>query len=139
MPAGSYDIVIEQGVSYGLSIVYADSGNVPINLSAFSCARMQWQTDTNETISFTTSNNNYTLYYFNFENPASGLITFKVPASITAGYNFTSANYDLEIESIGEFYPSGGPQVIRLLEGTVTILPEITKISCAGIPWAYSL
>jgi hypothetical protein len=132
MPAGSYDIVIEQGVSYGLNIIYADSGNTPIDLSAFNCARMQWATDSNETISFTTSNTNNTLYYFNFETPASGLIVFKLPASITAGYNFTSANYDLELESIAEFYPSGGPQVIRLLEGTVTILPEITKISCAG-------
>jgi hypothetical protein len=133
MPAGSYDITIEQGVSYGLSIVYASSGNVPINLDAFSCARMQWSTSSNETISFTTSNTNHTLYYFEFETPASGLISFKLPASITAGYNFTTANYDLELESVAEFYPSGGPQVIRLLEGTVTILPEITKISCAGM------
>lgn len=133
MPAGSYDMVIEQGVSYGLNIVYADSENTPIDLDAFSCARMQWVTDTGETLSFTTSNDNHTLYYFEFETPASGLISFKLPASITGGYNFTTANYDLELESVAEFYPSGGPQVIRLLEGTVTVLPEITKISCVGI------
>ena len=133
MSAGSYDMVIEQGVSYGLSIVYADSGNAPIDLNAFNCARMQWNTDTQETLSFTTTNTNNSLYYFDFETPASGLITFKLPASVTAGYNFTSANYDLELEAIAEFYPSGGPQVIRLLEGTVTILPEITKISCSGV------
>jgi hypothetical protein len=132
MPAGNYNMVIEQGVSYGLSIVYADSGNVPINLNAFNCARMQWKTNSNETLSFTTSNTNYGLYYFAFETPASGLITFKLPASITAGYNFTSATYDMELESIAEFYPSGGPQVIRLLEGSITVLPEITKISCSG-------
>lgn len=134
MAAGSYDIVIEQGVSYGLSIVYADSGNTPIDLNAFSCARMQWNTDTNQSIAFTTTNTNHSLYYFAFETPASGLISFKLPASITAGYNFTTANYDLELESVGEFYPSGGPQVIRLLEGIVTILPEITKITCSGAP-----
>ena len=133
MPAGSYDMIIEQGVSYGLTIQYTDSDNNPIDLAAFNCARMQWNTNLGETLSFITSNNNHTLYYFDFETPVSGIIAFKIPASITGGYDFTTANYDLELESVAEFYPSGGPQVIRLLEGTVSILPEITKISCSGI------
>ena len=134
MAAGSYDIVIEQGVSYGLSITYADSGNVPIDLAAFDCARMQWITDNSQVYSFITSNTNSGLYLFEFGSPSSsGVINFKIPASITAGYNFTTANYDLELESVAEFYPGGGPQVIRLLEGTVTILPEITRITCSGV------
>jgi hypothetical protein len=135
MAAGSYDIVIEQGVSYGLSFVYADSGNTPIDLAAFSCARMQWDADNGQSYQFVTTNTNYSLYYFSLETPtASGVISFKLPASVTAGYDFSSANYDLELESIADFYPSGGgPQVIRLLQGTVTILPEITKINCSGV------
>lgn len=134
MPAGSYNFTIEQGVSFGISIQYADSGNVPIDLAAFSCARMQWNTNSNEVISFTTNNSNSGLYLFEFQSPtSSGIINFKLPASITAGYNFTSANYDLELESIADFYPGGGPQVIRLLQGSVSILPEITKITCSGI------
>jgi len=135
MPAGSYDFVIEQGTSFGLTIQYADSGNVPIDLAAFNCARMQWDTNTGESYQFTTNNTNYSLYYFTLESPlSSGIISFKLPASITAGYNFTSANYDLELETVADFYPSGGgPQVIRLLQGVVSILPEITKISCSGV------
>ena len=134
MSAGNYDMVIEQGVSYGLSLVYADSGNVPINLAAFSCARMQWTTNTQENFAFTTTNSNSGLYLFEFASPlSSGVINFKIPASITAGYNFTTANYDLELESIADFYPGGGPQVIRLLEGTVTVIPEITRITCSGV------
>lgn len=134
MPAGQYNFSIEQGTSFGFTIQYADSGNVPIDLTAFSCARMQWNANNNESYQFTTNNTNYSLYYFNLESPLqSGIITFKLPASITAGYNFTSANYDLELEAIGEFYPSGGPQVIRLLEGTVSVIPEITKINCSGV------
>lgn len=134
MGAGAYNIVIEQGTSYGFDITYADSGNVPIDLAAFSCARMQWNADNNQSYQFITTNTNYALYYFALESPtSSGIISFRLPASITAGFNFTSANYDLELQSISDFYPSGGPQVIRLLQGTVTVLPEITKINCSGI------
>lgn len=134
MPAGTYNFSIEQGTSFGLTIQYADSGNVPIDLNAFSCARMQWNANNGESYQFTTNNTNYSLYYFKLESPLeSGVISFKLPASITAGYNFTSANYDLELEAVGEFYPSGGPQVIRLLEGVIDIIPEITKINCSGI------
>lgn len=133
MPAGSYDFSIEQGTSFGMTIKYADSGNVPIDLNAFSCARMQWNANDNTTYQFTTTNTNSGLYLFEFASPLnSGIINFKLPASITAGYNFTSASYDLELESTGQFYAGGGPQVIRLLEGVVSVIPEITKISCSG-------
>ena len=131
MPAGTYNFSLEQGTSFGLDIKYADTGNVPIDLAAFNCARMQWNTNNNQTLQFTTNNDNDTLYYFVFEEPLnSGIISFKLPASVTAGYNFTRANYDFELESTGDFYPDGGKQVIRLLQGTVTIIPEITKMSC---------
>lgn len=133
MAAGSYDINIEQGVSYSLNLTYADSGNVPINLSAFSCARMQWNTTDGGTYEFTTNNSNSGLYYFAFNPATSGIITLKIPASITAGYSFTNATYDLELESVADFYPGGGPQVIRLLQGNVTVSPEITRINCSGV------
>jgi hypothetical protein len=133
MAAGSYDFSIEQGTSFGLSIIYANSSGVPINLSAFSCARMQWNTSSNEAKIFTTNNTNSGLYSFAFGSPlSSGIINFKIPATITAGYTFSSAVYDIELESISEFYPGGGPQVIRLLQGNITILPEITRINCSG-------
>jgi len=134
MAAGQYDFTIEQGTSFGLSFQYADSGNVPIDLAAFSCARMQWNTNINTTYQFTTSNANSGLYLFEFGSPtSSGIINFKLPASITAGYDFGTASYDLELESIAPFYTGGGPQVIRLLQGTVSVSPEITKISCSGV------
>lgn len=134
MAAGSYDITIEQGASYGISLTYADASGVPINLTAYSCARMQWDANNNNTYQFTTNNTNSGLYLFELASPkASGIINFKLPASITAGYNFTTASYDLELETTGEFYPGGGPQVIRLLEGTVSVIPEITKITCSGV------
>lgn len=132
MPAGNYDLQIEQGVSYSLNITYSDSGNIPIDLNALSCARMQWNTNLNTSHQFTTNNTNSGLYNFTFNPPESGVISFKIPASITAGYNFTTANYDLELETVADFYAGGGPQVIRLLQGTVTVLPEITRLTCTG-------
>jgi len=134
MPAGQYNFSIEQGTSFGLTINYADSGNVPIDLAAFSCARMQWNTNTNQVYQFTTNNANSGLYIFEFDTPStSGNINFKIPASVTAGYNFSTATYDMELETVAEFYTGGGPQIIRLLQGTITIIPEITKINCAGV------
>ena len=133
MSAGTHNFSIEQGTSFGLTFTYANASGVPINLSSYSCARMQWNTDTNSVYTFTTNNVNSGLYYFAFSNPSSGIITLKIPASITAGYYFSTADYDMELQSSGDFYPGGGPEVIRLLEGTITIVPEITKISCSGV------
>lgn len=130
MAAGTYNFPVEQGTSFGLSIQYSNASGIPIDLSSFSNARMQWNANNQTVYQFTTNNINSGLYLFEFASPlSSGIINFKLPASTTAGFNFTSANYDLEIETISDFYPGGGPQVIRLLEGTVTIIPEITKFS----------
>lgn len=134
MPAGTYNFTIEQGASFGFSLTYADGSGVPIDLSGFSCARMQWNANNNSVYQFTTSNTNSGLYLFEFGSPpSSGIINFKIPASVTAGYNFTSANYDMELESYAVFYSGGGPQITRLLQGTVTVQPEITKFSCSGV------
>lgn len=130
MAAGSYDFSIEQGASFGLSIQYANASGVPIDLGSFSVARMQWNANNNSTYQYSTNNTNSGLYLFEFGSPlSSGVINFKLPASTTGGFNFTNAAYDLELETISDFYPGGGPQVIRLLQGTVTILPEITKFN----------
>jgi hypothetical protein len=129
MSATQYNFTIEQGASYTASIPYA-TGGVPVDLSNFSHARMQWKTDSDTYLSFTTNNTNSGLYLFEFGTPlSSGIINFKIPASITGGYTFTSADYDMELVSNSDFYPGGGPEVIRLIQGTVTILPEITKIN----------
>jgi len=129
MSAGSYDFVIEQGASYGVSIQYTNASGIPIDLSQFSHARMQWITDSDNALSFTTTNTNSGLYLFEFGSPlSSGIINLKIPASITGGYNFTTAEYDMELVSNNDFYNGGGPEVIRLLQGNVTIVPEITKI-----------
>lgn len=128
MSAATYNFTIEQGTSFGLTFQYSDSGNAPIDLSAFNSAKMQWNGNDKSVHYFTTNNTNSGLYLFKFDSPlSSGIINFKIPASVTAGFNFTSAEYDLELESIGEFYPGGGPQIIRLVEGTITVIPEITK------------
>lgn len=130
MAAGSYDFTIEQGASFGFYISYTNGSGNPIDLTGYTCAKMQWLANNDSTYDFVTTNTNSGLYYFAFRSPySSGIIDFKIPASITAGYNFTSATYDMELQATGEFYAGGGPEIIRLLQGTVTVVPEITKIS----------
>lgn len=130
MAAGTYNFSVEQGASFGLSIEYSNGSGVPIDLSSFSHARMQWNANDQTVYQFTTNNTNSGLYLFEFGSPlSSGLINFKLPASTTGGFNFTEADYDLEIETISDFYPGGGPQVIKLLQGSVTVVPEITKFN----------
>ena len=83
MAAGQYNFTIEQGTSFGLTFTYADSGNVPIDLSDFSCARMQWDANNGQSYQFITTNTNYSLYYFALESPlSSGVISFKLPAMV---------------------------------------------------------
>lgn len=130
MPAATYNFEIEQGASFGFYLQYANASGIPIDLSNFSDARMQWNTNNNSVREFSTTNTNSGLYLFEFASPlSSGIINFKLPASITGGFDFTSADYDIEIETVADFYPGGGPQVIKLLQGTVTIIPEITKFN----------
>ena len=59
----------------------------------------------------------------------TGVIEFKLPASVTAALPSESAYYDLELQSSSDFYAGGGAQITRLLQGTVSVLPEITKVS----------
>ena len=60
----------------------------------------------------------------------TGVIEFKLPAAITAALPIEQAYYDIELQSGSEFYAGGGAQITRLLQGTVSVLPEMTKGIC---------
>ena len=119
MSASQYDFNIDQGSSFRLSITYTDNDGNPINLTDF-CGRIVWLTDDNNTFIFSTENIDPSLYSFNID-PLIGKLELQIPASVTNSYAFTSAKYDLEIESPVEIYPSGGKQVTRILFGNVYI------------------
>lgn len=123
MGAGTYDFKIEQGTSFTLSLVYKDSSGNPINLSGW-CARLTWKSNSGtEVFSTETTNANYR---FEIDEP-NGKLVLQFPASTTNNFNFTSAKYDLELQSSDDFYIGGGKYTTRLVSGIVTIVKRFSQ------------
>jgi hypothetical protein len=126
MPAAAKKLLIEQGATWRDSYTLlqpAPAGTpiadlLPINLTGYS-ARMQIRPDyasATVLLELTQANGRIAI------TPASGNIAMHISAADTAALTFTDAPavYDLEL-----IEPSG--DVIRLLKGSVTLSPEVTK------------
>lgn len=120
MAASKYDFNIEQGSSFKLSLVYKDNNDNPINISNW-CARLTWRTNANVMQTFSTENQDYSVYKFIIEGNI-GKLTLYIPASTTNSFNFSTAKYDLELQSDDDLYSGGGKAIIRLLYGTAHII-----------------
>ena len=125
MPASKYDFSIEQGSSFKLSLIYMDSSDVAINITGW-CGRLIWTTDEGIVQVYSTTNVDYTLYKFTLTG-AEGKLLLQLPASKTNLFSFTTAKYDLELESPTEMYTSGGKEIIRLIYGTVKIIHRYSE------------
>ena len=117
MSAGIYDFKIEQGVSFTLSLVYKDSNGDPIDLTGW-CGRLIWKNNNGTQIFHTGTSNSE--YRFIIDEP-NGKIVLQFPATTTNDFNFSSAKYDLELQSPDNFYTAGGKFTTRLLYGTINI------------------
>jgi hypothetical protein len=127
MAANQYDFKIEQGSSHKLSFIYKDSDKNPIDISGY-CARLTWKTNTNISQIFTTENLDYSTYKFVIDTPTSdGKMTLYFPASTTNGFDFSTAKYDLELQSTTDLYTGGGKETLRILYGNVTIAKRYSK------------
>ena len=116
MAAATLDILIEQGATFVLNLVWQDSTGAAIDLSLFT-ADMQVRSkvsDTNILLEASTANG-----YIVLGGPA-GTIAITVPAAVTAALTATRGVYDLEITS-----PTG--TVTRLVEGDVEVSLEVTR------------
>jgi hypothetical protein len=115
MAAADYDLLIEQGATFELSIIWKDNNDTPIDISGYS-ARMQIRKtyDTDPVISLTSaSGGGITL------GGVAGTIDITIPATITDDIEILRGRYDLELELSGV--------VTRLLQGVATISREVTK------------
>ncbi len=116
MAAGSHDILIEQGATFRLRLIWKDSAEVPIDLTGYT-ARMQVRRKHSAAdpalISFTTENGGITL------GGAAGTIVVEGLATLTDDLPAKPCVYDLELVN--------GTVVTRLIEGAVTITPEVTR------------
>jgi|TARA_R110000824_G_scaffold205924_3_gene390885 hypothetical protein len=113
--AFSYNLTINQGATFTKTFTYKSGGNA-VDLSTYT-ARMQIRTsyDASSTlVSLTSGASDITL-------ASNGVITVTIAASVTTAMAAPNTGvYDLEIVA------SNGT-VTRLLQGNVTISPEVTK------------
>lgn len=113
---GKLNLVAYQGASWDYTLTWL-SGGTPVNLTGYQ-ARMQVREsyDSDSTILSLTAGTGITL------GGTAGTIYLEASATTTAGFDGTPNKqfiYDLELESAGV--------VTRLLEGTFTINPEVTR------------
>lgn len=116
MAAAPYDILIEQGATFQLNLVYKDSNASPIDISGYT-ARMQVRRAYDAPtplLNLTTENGAITL------GGAAGTIAVQAAAALTTDLPAKPAVYDLELISPGGV-------VTRLIRGVATITPEVTK------------
>ena len=112
MAAGTYNFTLEQGSTFSRQITVQENGTA-LNLTGYT-ARMQMRsTHDSSTIALT--------YTSTIASPASnGIVNLSATASQSAAIEEGIYVYDLEIES-------GTGVVTRLMEGKVTVTPEVTR------------
>lgn len=119
--AQTYNIHIEQGATYTLTVTYETSVvGVPVDLTGYE-ARMQVR----ESVASTTTLASFTsspVAGLEIPVPANGLVVLTVTSAQTALYAFTNAVYDLEV-----FDASVPPDVVRLIQGRFVVNPEVTR------------
>jgi hypothetical protein len=116
MAAAKYNILIEQGATFQLNLLWKDSAGTPIDLSGYT-ARMQVRrkVDSPTTLlSLTTENGGIAL------GGITGTIAVVAQATATDDISEKIGVYDLELVD-------GSGVVTRLVEGCVTISPEVTR------------
>lgn len=113
---GKLDLVAYQGASWDYTLTWLAAGT-PVDLTGYD-ARMQVREsyDSHDVILNLTAGTGITL------GGTAGTIYLEASATTTAGFDPTPNKqflYDLELESAGV--------VTRLVEGTFTINPEVTR------------
>ena len=129
MAAGKYNIVIEQGATYDVTVEYKDSNNNPIDLTGYS-GRMQIRPSIGSPTAYLCLSSSYNAdgTGLNFSGsdgatpPTSGSIRIYISAATSSMLTFDQAVYDLEIAS--------GSYVARLLQGNVKLSKEVTTGVC---------
>ena len=111
MAAGTYNFIVEQGATFS-RILTVKENNSAMNLTGYSVASLMRSTHDSSTVVGT--------FTCTISNASGGIITMSMTASATGAIEEGIYVYDLEITS-------GGSTVTRLLQGEVTINPEVTR------------
>ena len=112
MSAGTYNLVIDQGSDFALDLVIKQSGSA-LDLSNYS-GRAQLRTSVDASSVSAT-------FTVTKTNASGGALKMELQAATSSALSAGQYVYDLEI------YTSGDSTVKRILQGTATITPEVTR------------
>jgi len=120
MAAAIYNFFIEQGSFFEITFQYLDVNSNPIDLTNY-CIRLRMKDNTNVVRIYGSevACNNYTL-----SKSSDGFITWSLPASVTKDFTFTSAVYDLDVNS-------DSIDSRRISTGRIEIIPN-NFVDCIG-------
>ena len=111
MSAGTYNFTIEQGTTFSRVLTLQENGSA-MNLTGYSVASQMRSTHDSSSIVATFSGS--------VTNASSGQLTLSLTNSQTSAIDEAIYVYDVEITS------SAGT-VTRILEGNITVTPEVTR------------
>ena len=109
--AAKANIVLDQGTTFLTYLALTNTDGSILNLTGYT-ARGQirkWYTS-----------NSYTTFTISITQPTDGYINLALTANTTA--NMEPGRYVYDIEAI-----DGAGSIIRVIEGIVTVTPEVTK------------
>jgi hypothetical protein len=110
--SGKLDLTIEQGATFSRTITIKDASNVAVDISTDTFegqVRKRHQSGTVEAN-----------FSFTITDGANGEVTATISATDTAAMDTGEFVYDIE-------WTNTGTNVVRLLEGTATVTPEVTR------------
>ena len=110
MPAGKYDLVLDQGSDYATTLTLTKDGSA-INLTNFT-GRAH--------IRATKESSNYVPFVMTFPDRTAGQVTMTLPSGTSSSMAAGSYVYSLEIETAAGV-------VTRIIEGKLTLTREITR------------
>ena len=111
MSAGTYNFILKQGATFSRILTVQESGSA-MNLTSYSAASKFRLTHDSSTVVGT--------FTCTISDATAGQITLAMTNSTTAAIEEGIYVYDLEITS-------GAGTVTRLMQGTVTVNPEVTR------------
>ena len=111
MAAGTYNFIVEQGATFN-RILTVKENNSAMNLTGYSVASKMRSTHDSSTVVGT--------FTCTISNASSGEITMNMTSSTSSAIEEGIYVYDLEITS-------GSGTVTRLIQGEVTVNPEVTR------------
>lgn len=112
MSAGTYNLVIDQGSDFALDLVIKEAGTA-LNLSNYS-GRAQLRTSVDASSASAS-------FSVTVTNAANGALKMQLAAATSAALTAGQYVYDLEI------YTANDSIVKRIIQGNVTLTPEVTR------------